>query len=203
MNIVINAIIAYENPRGVGRYFNNLLPEIIKNDKGNNQYFVYYGKWMESYDFLKTDSPNVHFIEAKVKNNPVIRNLYQAFTLPRDCKKYDPDVLFLINTLALWAKPCKVLSTIHDIMEFDFPEKYPFIQRYFRRAVVRHQVKISDRVITDSLYSRNAICRRFGVPEDNIHVVPCSVKVEQRKEVCEPDKYFLFVSESEKAKNLM
>lgn len=203
MNIVINAIIAYEKPRGVGRYFNNLLPWLIKLDKGDNQYYIYYGKWMESYDFLKVESPNVHFIEAKVKNNPILRNIYQATVLAKDCKKYDPDILFLINTLAIVKKPCKLLSTIHDIMEYDFPEKYPFIQRHFRRAVVSHQAKISDRIITDSEYSKNAISNRLGIDKDNIDMIPCSVSMRDRQEIVTPDKYFLFVSETEKAKNLM
>lgn len=203
MNIVINAVLAFEEARGVGRYFNNLLPEIAKNDK-KNQYYIYYGKWMKKYSFLKVEQENIHFICLDIKNNQIYRNLYLAIILPLKSKKYKPDVYFLIDTQATLLKPCKILSTIHDLAEYQVPEKYSKKQAYIRRRIVKRQIKLSDQIITVSDYSKNDICRRFGVSKDKIHVIYNSLaKSQQNMEVFnEPENYFLFVSEIEKAKNL-
>ena len=69
---------------------------------------------------------------------------------------------------------------------------------------MKRQIKLSDQIITVSEYSKNDICRRFGVPKDKIHVIYNSLaNSQQNMEVFnEPENYFLFVSEIEKAKNL-
>lgn len=91
MNIVINAVLAHEQPRGVGRYINNLLPAMASIDK-NNQYYIYYGKWMSNYDFLNIRQDNFHFIELDIRNSQIIRNIYLALFLPIKCLRYHPNI---------------------------------------------------------------------------------------------------------------
>lgn len=202
MNIVINAVLMHEKPRGVGRYINNLLPSLAQMDK-KNQYYIYYGKWMKDYEFLSIQQENIHFIELDISNSQILRNLYLAVVLPIRCIKYHPDVFFLIDTQAIIVKPCKVVSTIHDLAEYVVPQKYSKKQGFIRRCIVRHQVRVSEEIMTVSNYSKKDICTRFKIPADRVHVVYNSV--EQSKEVKKesPNNYFLFVSETEKAKNLM
>ena len=201
MNIVINAVLAFEKPRGVGRYLNELLPALAEIDK-SNQYFIYYGKWMKAYDFLNVQQENFTFIELNISNNQIFRNLYLAYILPLKCKKYRPDIYFLPDTQATFVKPCKIISTIHDIMEFDFPRKYSKMQGRLRRMVVRRQCKISDQIMTVSKFSKAEIIRYLKVQEDKVSVVPNSVAIPKiGTKVCDPEKYFLFVSETEWAKN--
>lgn len=202
MNIVINAVISYDKPRGVGRYFNNLLPALAKIDK-DNQYFVYYGKWMNSYGFLKIQQKNFHFIELDIYNNKLMRNLYLAFVLPLKATKYKPDIYHLIDSSPTIIKTCRTISAIHDLAEFEVPEKYSKIQSVLRKLYVRLQIKISDMIITVSEYSKNDIRKRFGVAESNIMVVPnaltSAIKISQRSL---PKNYLLFVGEIERTKNL-
>ena len=201
MNIVINAVLAFEKPRGVGRYLNELLPALAEIDKSNH-YFIYYGKWMKAYDFLNVQQENFTFIELNISNNQIFRNLYLAYVLPLKCKKYRPDIYFLPDTQATLVKPCKIISTIHDIMEFDFPQKYSKMQGRLRRMIVRRQCKISDHIMTVSKFSKTEIIRYLRVQEDKISVVPNSVAIPKTDiKVCDPEKYFLFVSETEWAKN--
>ncbi|MBQ8133032.1 MAG: glycosyltransferase family 4 protein [Clostridia bacterium] len=201
MNIVINAVLAFEQPRGVGRYINNLLPAIAQIDK-DNQYYVYFGKWMKNYEFLKIHQSNFHFIELNIKNSMLSRNWYLAVNLPLDCKKYNPDLLFMVDTQAIIVKPCKIVSTIHDLAEFVVPEKYSRKQANIRRMIVRHQVKLSDQIITVSEYSKQDICKRFSLPSDKVKVIYNSVETPEVTELKKPEKYFLYVSEIERAKNL-
>lgn len=201
MNIVINAVLAFAQPRGVGRYLNELIPALADMDK-ENQYYIYYGKWMNKYDFLKVQQKNFKFIELNISNNQILRNLYLAIRLPIKCKKCKPDIYFLPDTQATLVKPCKIISTIHDIMEFDFPQKYSKKQGRLRRAIVKRQCNISDHIMTVSNFSKAEIVRYLKVSEDKISVVPNAVALPKEKmAVCRPEKYFLFVSETEWAKN--
>lgn len=202
MNIVINAVLAHEQPRGVGRYINNLLPAMAELDT-ENQYYIYYGKWMQNYDFLKIKQDNIHFIELDIINSQVMRNLYLSVILPLKCRIHHPDIFFLIDTQALLLKPCKVISTIHDLAEFVVPEKYSKKQAFLRRIIVKRQAKLSDAIITDSHYSKKDICKRLHLPADKVNVIYNAVKMSNIENLVEPEDYFLFVSETEKAKNFM
>lgn len=201
MNIVINAVLSYEQPRGVGRYINNLLPALADIDK-KNKYYVYYGSWMKEYSFLNIHQNNFTFIKLEIINNKLLRNLYLATVLPLLSKKHKPDIYFLIDTQATLIKPCKILSTIHDLAEFVVPEKYSKTQAFIRRVIVKNQVHISDKIITVSNYSKNDICNRFSLKEDSVQVIYNSVDICENSSLESPEKYFLYVSEIERAKNL-
>lgn len=201
MNIVINAVLSFEEPRGVGRYINNLLPTIAELDK-ENQYYVYYGSWMKSYSFCKIHQENFHMIEIGVKNTQVIRNLYLSIVLPLKCKKFNPNLFFLIDTQAILVKPCTTISTIHDLAEFVLKDKYTKLQGFLRRKIVGHQIKISDEILTVSNYSKQDIIRRFKVEDKKVHVTYNAVDISQNMiSLQEPEDYFLFVSETEYTKN--
>ena len=201
MVIVVNAVLAYEQPRGVGRYINNLFPAMAELDK-ENQYYIYYGKWMKNYEFLSINQPNFHFIELDITNSTTSRNLYLAVKLPIDCKKYNPDLFFLVDTQAILIKPCRIVSTIHDLAEFVVPEKYSPKRALLRRQIVRHQVRISDQIMTVSKYSKADICKRFHISSGRVAVVYNSVDAPEIGKLQQPEKYFLYVSEIERAKNL-
>ncbi|MCM1231775.1 MAG: glycosyltransferase family 4 protein [Clostridium sp.] len=201
MNIVINAVLANIEPRGPGKYISNLLKGLSELDS-QNQYYIYYGSWMSQYSFLHIKKTNFHFIELKIKNNQITRNWFLAVHLPLLCKKWKPDVLFLIDTQAIIIKPCRLVSTIHDLAEFEIPEKYPPLQALIRRCIVRRQIRLSDHIITVSKYSKKDICRRFHIPDNKVTVTYNSFQFSSKREKKAPQPYFLFVSEVERAKNL-
>lgn len=203
MNIVINAVLYHEKPRGVGRYFNNLLPKLAEIDN-ENQYYVIYGDWMSEYDFLKVKKENIHFIPLKISRNKIIRNLYLSILLPFKIKKFNPSVYHQIDTSPIMFRTCPVISTIHDLAEFEVPEKYSKIQSMSRKTYVKGQIRLSDIIITVSDYSKRDIIRRFKLDEKRVQVVPESsssnLKPSETKPQCE--NYFLFVGEIERTKNL-
>lgn len=202
MNIVINAVISYEQPRGVGRYINDLLPVIAECDQ-ENEYFIYYGKWMTQYSFTNVKQKNFHFIELDIKNNQITRNFYLAVVLPLICKKYKPDVFFLIDTQAILIKPSFMVSTIHDIAEYQATKKYSWKQALVRKGIVKIQSRLSNQIITDSIYSKNGICQILKVDEKKVNVIYLGTNMKSVYDNVEPDCYFLFVSETERAKNLI
>ncbi len=203
MKIVMNAVLSYEQPRGVGRYLNALIPALARIDR-DNQYYIYYGAWMKDYSFLKVQQENFHFLPLEIRNRQLSRNMYLALILPLKCKKLNPDLYMLIDTQATLLKPCRMVSVIHDLAEFEVPEKYSKKQALLRRMIVRIQVLLSNRIITVSEYSKADLQRRLKIPADRIRCVYNGLNREQfgrvTDQLAETDNSFLFVSEQERAK---
>ena len=86
MIIVIDAILSPVKPRGVARYTTELIKGLAELDS-ENTYYIFYGSWMRSYDFLQVQQPNFHFIEKDIKTGMLPRNLYKCFVLPLLAKK--------------------------------------------------------------------------------------------------------------------
>lgn len=210
MNIVINAILYHEKPRGVGRYLNNLILELSKIDKTNN-YYIYYGEWMKEYSFLDVEQENFKFIETKIPRNTIIRNIYQGFIFPFLIKKHEVDVLHVPDTSPVFFTTCKTVSTIHDLAEFYVSEKYSKIQYLMRKIIVKGQAKKSDYILTVSQYSKNDIINRFDINANKITVTYNGVdkkilnknsNLNELPKGIKKNRYLLYVGEIEKSKNV-
>lgn len=202
MKIAVNAVLAYEQPRGVGNYLNAILPALAKIDK-INEYYIYYGKWMGNYGFTKIKQDNFHLIELDINNGQIKRNLFLAIKLPQMVKRIKADIYWVPDSQATFIKPCKMISTIHDLAEFEVPEKYSPKTAMIRRMYIRRQVRLSDRIITVSEYSKKDICSRFGLSDKKVVVTYAALSETISKQVqTEPEDYFLCVGEIERAKNL-
>ena len=203
MKIAVNAVLAYEQPRGIGNYLNIILPALAGIDK-DNEYYIYYGKWMRDYAFARIDQDNFHLIELDINNTQTGRNLYLSLRLPMLVKRMKADIYWLPDSRATFLKPCATVSTIHDLAEYVVPEKYSPRVAFVRRNYLRHQIRISDHIITVSHYSKEDICNRFGLPGDRVTVIYNALRDTEYKQQSAGDEqdYFLFVSEIERAKNL-
>ncbi|WP_139903743.1 glycosyltransferase family 4 protein [Clostridium thermarum] len=213
MNIVINAILMGENPRGVGVYINNLIKSLAEVDKKNN-YYIYYGGWMKGFDFYNIKQNNFTFIKENISQNKVLRNLYQLIIFPLKTLKYSPDVIHIPDTSPVLIMGNKTISTIHDLAEFYYPEKYGKLQALIRKVIVNVQIKRSAKIITISEFSKQSIMSRFKCKNKKITVIyngvdfkkATNVKQVSSEEVLNKYKltkgrYFLFVSELERTKN--
>lgn len=207
MIIVIDAILSPVKPRGVARYTDELIKGLAKLDK-KNTYYVIYGSWMNSYDFLQISQPNFHFIEKKIKSDMVFRNVYKCFVLPLIAKKLHADVFHVTDTSPLIYKTCPVISTIHDLAEFVMPEKYSRLSGFCRRKYLWFQTRLSDQILTVSHYSEAQIEKRFPAAKGKIHVTYNGV--DQNKFISDRDKvdtlyaepYFLYLGGMERSKNV-
>ncbi|MCR5233150.1 MAG: glycosyltransferase family 4 protein [Lachnospiraceae bacterium] len=203
MKIAVNAVLAYEQPRGIGNYLNIILPALADIDK-TNEYYIYYGRWMRNYIFTGIKQDNFHLIELDMNNSQVGRNLFLSVRLPLMVRRLKADIYWLPDSRATLIKPCRVVSTIHDLAEYVVPEKYSPIVAFVRRTYLKRQVAISDHIITVSDYSGKDLCSRFGLSGDMITVIPLALN-KRTYRIQHPDAvqdYFLFVGEIERAKNL-
>ena len=110
-------------------------------------------------------------------------------------------------------KNCLQIVTIHDLLFKDFPGEFSMVYKMIKGAAFYLSAKRADLVTTVSAYSKKAIVRHFGIPEQNIHVVPNGVsnfffepfdKQKAALEVWEKfglKNYLLYVSRIEPRKN--
>ncbi len=110
-------------------------------------------------------------------------------------------------------KNTMTIVTIHDLLFKDFPGEFSMAYKMVKGAAFYLSAKRADLVTTVSAYSKKAIVRHFGIPEENIHVVPNGVsgfffepfdKQRAALEVWEKfglKNYLLYVSRIEPRKN--
>jgi glycosyltransferase involved in cell wall biosynthesis len=68
--------------------------------------------------------------------------------------------------------PCRLVSTVHDLIPLHFPELVSKKFALLFRTLIGRTLERSDRVITDSEFSRRDILERFSVPPEKVVVTP-------------------------------
>jgi glycosyltransferase involved in cell wall biosynthesis len=211
MRIVINCVGWSEYIRGVDRYFSELLRSLLKIDS-RNEYFVFIGSWQKYFKDMENHN-NVRLISVQWSSMRLLRNIWHGFVFPFMAKRLAPDVIHLPNTMPLFFRVCPTVCTIHDLLEYTFPETFGFIQTRMRKMIVRFQTRNADRIIAVSDLAKDSIVDILRVPVSKMRVIYSGVNQEKFKyDKIAPrriqevfaiqKKYILFVGILEKKKNL-
>jgi hypothetical protein len=162
VRIGIDARLLLAKRTGIGNYTSHLLQSFA--DITREDEFV-----------LFTDTPVP--LPGSNFTNEVIgikkRILWTLFFLPLRLRSRPVDLFHGTANFELPpTRRCRLVSTVHDLIPLHFPE---LVSRKFYllfRALIGRTIRMSDRVITDSEYSRRDILDRFQVPEDRVTVIP-------------------------------
>lgn len=104
--------------------------------------------------------------------------------------------------------PCRArrrLVTIHDCYHLAFIDSFNPLKRLYARLLYRAAVRRSDRIITDSAFSRSQLVELAGADERRIVVIPVGVDRSMTDAVVPIDRdrpYMLFVGNVKPNKNL-
>ncbi|MEC4747765.1 glycosyltransferase family 1 protein [Methylomicrobium sp. Wu6] len=135
-----------------------------------------------------------------------------GFEIPSIIRKYQIDYAHF-QYFCPPIKNCRWIVTIHDLLFNDFPEEFPLSYRLLRNVLFRHAASLAEIKTTVSDYSRLTIQRDFGIPADQIHVLPNGVDSslfepysredakQQIRAAYGVDRYVLYVSRLEPRKN--
>jgi glycosyltransferase involved in cell wall biosynthesis len=92
--------------------------------------------------------------------------------LPRLAARVGVDLVHsLASTAPLWGRFCRVV-TVHDLIYARFPEAHAGIRNKGMKLLVPWAARRSDRVIADSLSTREDLVELLGLGPDRIDVVP-------------------------------
>ncbi len=172
MRIGIDARIIFK--RGVGRYIENLVKNLLEIDK-KNEYIVYLDKRSTLNEYIA--AKNCRFKRLNTAN----ALLYEQFLLPMEAAKDKLDILHGTDNTLPYLSPYyqgKKVVTIHDTM-FVRPlakaiSKPTFKQRMvdaYNKFSIPHSGRIADHVITVSEYSKSDIMKHMHVKEEKVTVI--------------------------------
>lgn len=148
---------------GIGRVLICTIQELAMQNP-NSTYIIF-----RNFDFLDYDSlslfPNVEIVDVPYTKESVMKNiLWHQWTFQKLLKKYKCDVAYIPNfTLLLW-KSVPTLVTIHDLIEFNVPDKFSKLRMFYRKFVCDPlMARRSDHILTVSKSSYNDIVKFLGV----------------------------------------
>ncbi len=194
---------------GIGRYGLELARHLVEIDR-NNQYFFFVRDLAHFARAGFEMHSNVHLVKADFRHYSWQEQIQFYLLL----KKSDLDLVHFLNFNApiLYRKPFVV--TIHDLVHHKLPgnKNSRLLHRLAYRAVMRHAVFKSKRIITVSNFSKSEITSAYKVSPDKISVIyegatPLAVtdsevnQTQQKFGINKP--YFLFVGVMERKKNII
>lgn len=155
---------------GVGRYLINILK---KWSDARGHRFILYFKNSIPRDAVFGDNFEAKILPALfgVKSNFI----FQHFLLPKAARKDNIDVLFSPSYVLPWRWKGKSVVTIHDVSYEVYPEKIPFLDRFFLKKASRHSAKIASNILTVSDFSKSEIVKYYDIDPEKIiavHLAP-------------------------------
>ena len=194
---------------GVGRYIRSLLPYLADNQGfsltllGNEDDLTKYGMF---------NSDRIRVVECSAK----IYSLKEQFELPMKIPKacdlfWSPHY----NTPLLPIRAKRRLVTIHDVFHLAFFNMLTLQQKAYAQLMFNASARLSDKIITDSEFSKSEIIRYTGIDARKLRVVRCGIdkkifKLIEDKDSLQhikrsynlPEQFILFVGNLKPHKNL-
>lgn len=187
MRVAIDCRWIFPKISGIGKYTENLINGLKKNNSNSNCIFL--------------QAPLVTYSPFSLKN--------QIF-LPRLLNKLGVDLYHSSNfMISLFIpKKIKVVITIHDLIPFLFPHYTPAAKKTrfnrFFRWILKKAVNRADKIIAVSRCTGKDIVKFLGVDKNKVHVVYNCVDGEyQKPNHYNHNSYILFVGRRDPYKNLV
>lgn len=203
-NVLIDLTSLDDNFSGIEHYALYITKEIIKNKEINVE-LIFKNKISH---FTDEELENVKTTILYGKRFNVMFGLLPKYI---DQEKPDYAIFLAFPPSFLWKpKKCtKVFSTIHDLVCYDVPKTMTFKSRIFFKKSIKHNLKISNRIITISDFTYNRIIEKFNYGSEKILKVYCASSMpcikkefdDIQKKYNLPNEYILGLSTVEPRKN--
>ena len=199
LRILVHAVFHDDQPRGVGRYAQELVRAYCYAFPGD-AVAVVTGTWMSGYKW----PTSAEVIPACGRRALIARNLWNlSYDFGQLVHRVNPNLVHFCDTTPVPRCGRPTVSTIHDLAEFHHTAKYGFLRSTIRRQVVGVQVRRSQSCITVSKVTRTQLAK-MRAPPSQVSVIPLASPFEKRPSYenapCSP--YVLYVGAVERAKNL-
>lgn len=160
---------------GIGRVLIEVLKRIAKINN-NDQYILFKNFDFLAYDELKSFK-NITLVNIKVSKNSPLKNIIwhqRSFQMLQ--KKYKCDIAYIPNfSLLLW-KRIPTVVTIHDLIEYNVPDKFSKIRMIYRKWICDPlMARKSDCILTVSESSKNDIIKYLHQKSSKVKVTPNAV----------------------------
>jgi glycosyltransferase involved in cell wall biosynthesis len=156
---------------GIGRVLVDILLE-LSDLYPENKYIVFKNYDFEEYLILE-NKKNIQLVNIKVSKNSSLKNIiWHQWGFQSQLKKHDCDIAYIPNfSLLLWKK-IPTIVTIHDLIEYNVPNKFSRLRMVYRKISDPLLAFRSDFVLTVSHSSRKDIIKYLHVKESKVLVTP-------------------------------
>jgi glycosyltransferase involved in cell wall biosynthesis len=188
LTIGIDARELLGEPTGVGRYLGELLRRwIVRPDAAARQFVLY---TPEPLPFVASAPAGTNVKEVVVGSGR--GTWWEQTHLRRAVRASPPDVFFAGAYTAPLALGVPLAVTIHDVSFAARPEWFRPREGARRRLLTRQAARAAEVIFTDSLFSRDEIVERLGVPAERVHVIPPGVTTRAAGAASSRDPLVLF-----------
>jgi glycosyltransferase involved in cell wall biosynthesis len=160
--------IAYDLRRianvGIGRYMGTLV-EAVTEAAPQHEYVL----------IMPPESNHLAHLPSCVQRVQAKSGYYsvsEQFELPAILKRLRVDLLHSPHFVVPLRKTCPTVATIHDVIHLVYPQDIQSrIGRFYARWMVQAAIRVADRIVTDSEFSKQDIIQRAGGNPDKIDVI--------------------------------
>lgn len=155
---------------GIGRVLIAVVDELAKQFP-EDTYIIFRNLDFREYDCLNHYS-NVELVDVPYTKESTVKNIWwHQWLFQKLLRQYKCDLAYIPNfTLLLW-KVVPTIVTIHDLIEYNVPDKFSKARMLYRKSVCDPlMAKRSDHILTVSKSSYNDIVKYLGVKPKKITV---------------------------------
>lgn len=153
-----------KNP-GIGRYMKCLVEAILTLEPMGDYLLILPPG---SENVIQAGSSDAKTITPKLKYYSV----REQIKLPGILRDHKVDLLHAPHFMLPLVRPCSSVVTIHDVIGLAWKEDLGSrIGQLYYRGMMSAAVRLADRIITDSKFSRDDIVRRLGVDLEKVKVI--------------------------------
>lgn len=162
MRVLIAGLSSATAPSGICRTIASLVRGLKEADP-TIEVELAIGSWQRAYfeNAFALGAVSLHVVDTK--NSTTARNLWYLFGLPRLARILNADVVHLSfpAPLVRRAFEAAVVSTVHDLYQYDCPENFGFPKVLGNRLALRRALAASDRVACVSQGTLQSLRERF------------------------------------------
>lgn len=169
MRIVVNDIAASKG--GALTVLKDFYNCVRENDTENEWIFLLGDRILKETDNIKI------ITLPEIKNSRIKKLAFDLFTGKKFIKKLNPDVIFSLQNTAVFGVKVPQIIYLHQSIPFQTVKKFSFFKSYERSLavyqhfigrVIKKSVKVCDKVIVQTEWMRDAVCKQCGVSKDKV-----------------------------------
>lgn len=193
MRIVVNDIAA--STGGAMTVLRDFYRCVCENDTENEWIFLLGDRYFEETD-------NVKIIPLpEIKKSGFKKVLFDFFTGRKYISALKPDVVFSMQNIITFGLKVPQVTYVHQSIPFQTVKKFSFLKGSERKlaiiqhwigAIIKASVKRSTRVIVQTQWMKEAVCKQCRISSDRVSVVMPQVKPFAFTDVVELDKTAFF-----------
>lgn len=176
MRIVVNDIAA--STGGAMTVLRDFYTAVCNHDKENEWIFLLGDRYFEETDNVKI------VILPEIKKSRIKKLIFDFFTGRNFIEKLNPDAVFSLQNIITFGLKVPQTVYIHQSIPFQSVKRFSFLKPSERNlAVIQHLIgkiiklsaKKSDRIIVQTKWMRDAVCKTCRLPQSKTHIALPSI----------------------------